>query len=136
MIVYEPNTDYNWLTMKYNWQQSDWPKFRYDPTAFQPDLYRYAEATGRLAGSFPHLSPEMQEQAILELMVAEAVKTSAIEGEFLERGDVMSSIRNNLNLNNPPVLVKDARAHGIAALMVDVRRSYAEPLTKKKFLAW
>ena len=66
--------------MKYNWQQVDWPNFRYDVTAFQSDLYRYAESTGRLAGSFPHFSPEMQEQATLELMVAEAVKTSAIEG--------------------------------------------------------
>jgi Fic family protein len=122
--------------MKYNWQQSDWPKFRYDLTASQSDLYQYAEVTGRLAGSFPHLSPEMQEQATLELMVAEAVKTSAIEGEFLEREDVMSSIRNNLNLNHPPVWVKDARAQGIAALMVEARRSYAEPLTEKKFFAW
>ena len=122
--------------MKYNWQQVDWPKFRFDATAFQDDLYRYAEATGRLAGSFPHLSPEMQEQATLELMVAEAVKTSAIEGELLERTDVMSSIRNNLNLNHPPVAVKDVRAHGIAALMVDVRRSYAEPLKEKTIFAW
>ncbi len=135
-IVYEPNTGYNRLTMKYNWQQSDWPQFRYDLTASQSDLYRYAEATGRVAGSFPHLPPEMQEQATLELMVAEGVKTSAIEGEFLEREDVMSSIRNNLNLNNPPVLLKDARAYGIAALMVDVRRSYTEPLTEEKFFSW
>ena len=42
--------------MKYNWQQSDWPHFHYNLTAFQPDLYRYAEATGRLSGSFPSSS--------------------------------------------------------------------------------
>ncbi len=128
--------EYDRLMMKYNWQQVDWPKFRYDVTAFQEDLYRYAEATGRFAGKFPHLSPEMQEQAELELMVAEAVKTSAIEGEFLERKDVMSSIRNNLNLNHPPIVVKDVRAHGIATLMVDVRRSYAETLTEKNLFSW
>src|SRR5690242_9799647 len=118
--------------MKYNWQLPDWPNFRYEAAALQPDLYRYAEETGRVAGSFPHLPPELQEQATLELMVAEAVKTSAIEGEFLEREDVMSSIRNNLNLNSPPVFVKDARAQGIAAMMVDVRHSWAEALTEEK----
>jgi len=122
--------------MRYNWQQSDWPNFRYDLGDFQPDLYRYAEATGRMAGSFPHLPPDLQEQATLELMVAEAIKTSAIEGEYLEREDVMSSIRNNLNLNNPPVLIKDARAHGIARMMVDVRRSYQETLTEEKLFEW
>jgi Fic family protein len=117
--------------MKYNWQLSDWPKFRYDSMGFQADLYRYAEATGRLAGSFPHLPPELQEQATLELMVAEAIKTSAIEGEFLEREDVMSSIRNNLNLNHPLVLVKDDRAQGIGWMMVDVRQSYKDALSEK-----
>jgi Fic family protein len=54
---------------------------------------------GRIAGAFPHLPAELQQQAILELMVAEAMKTSAIEGENLAREDVMSSIRNNLQLN-------------------------------------
>ncbi len=121
---------------RYNWQQPDWPNFRYDLKAFQPDLYRYAEATGRLAGSFPHLPPDLQEQATLELMVAEAIKTSAIEGEYLEREDVMSSIRNNLNLNNPPVIVKDARAQGIARMMIDVRRSFQEALTNDKLFDW
>ncbi len=122
--------------MKYNWQQPDWPNFRYDLSAFQPDLYRYAEATGRLAGSFPHLSPQLQEQATLELMVSEALKTSAIEGEYLERQDVISSIRNNLNLNNPAVFVKDLRAHGIAKMAVDVRHSFLEELSDAKLFEW
>lgn len=69
-------------------------------------------------------------------MVAEAIKTSAIEGEYLEREDVMSSIRNNLNLNNPPVPVKDARARGVARMMIDVRRSYQETLTEDKLFQW
>src|SRR6185312_16350581 len=122
--------------MKYNWQQSDWPNFRYDVKPFQAMLYRYAEATGRLAGTFPHLSPEMQEQATLELMVAEAIKTSAIEGEYLEREDVMSSIRNNLNLNRPLKTIKDGRAQGIAQLMIDVRQSFQKELNEKTLFQW
>lgn len=121
---------------RYNWQQADWPKFRYDVQVFQEVLYRYAEAMGRLAGTFPHLPPDMQEQTTLELMVSEAIKTSAIEGEYLEREDVMSSIRNNLNLNHPPIWVKDGRARGIAQMMVDVRQSFQEILNEETLFRW
>ena len=64
------------------------------------------------------------------------MKTSAIEGEYLEREDVMSSIRNNLNLNNPPVLNKDARTHGVARMMIDVRHSFLEPLSVDTLFTW
>lgn len=120
----------------YNWQLPDWANFRYDLKGFQSDLYRYVEATGRQAGTFPHLPPELQEEATLELMVAEAIKTSAIEGEYLGREDVMSSIRNNLNLNTPTVPVKDGRAQGIARMMVDVRQSFRKPLSEEMLFKW
>jgi Fic family protein len=122
--------------MKYNWQREDWPKFRYDSRVFQEDLYRYGEAIGRMAGEFPHLSAEQQQQATLEILVAEAIKTSAIEGEILNREDVMSSIRNNLKLNHPPVKVEDVRAQGISQLMVDVRQSFSQPMTEEKLFEW
>src|SRR5580658_9272389 len=69
-------------------------------------------------------------------MVAEAIKTSEIEGEYFSRQDVMSSIRNNLGLNKKPDNVKDKKALGVGKLMVDVRDSYSEPLTKEKLFSW
>jgi Fic family protein len=48
----------------------------------------------------------------------------------------MSSIRNNLKLNTPPVLVKDGRARGIARLMVDVRKTFREPLSRESLFEW
>ncbi|MCG8203519.1 DUF4172 domain-containing protein, partial [Tenacibaculum finnmarkense] len=41
------------------------------------------------------------------------IKTSEIEGEFLSRTDVMSSVRNNLNINTSHENVKDIKAKGI-----------------------
>ena len=48
----------------------------------------------------------------------------------------MSSIRNNLGLNKKPENVKDKKALGIGKLMVDVRNSYSETLTKDKLCSW
>ena len=54
-------------------------------------------------------------------MVAEAIKTWAIEGEYLSRKDVMLSIRKHLGMGGGPA--GDRRAQGAAALMIDVRDS-------------
>jgi Fic family protein len=76
------------------------------------------------------------QEAITQTLIAEAIKTSAIEGEFFSRQDVVSSIRNRLGLNVIQENVKDKKAQGAAELVVDVRNSYAEPLTEEKLFEW
>ncbi|UJH68612.1 DUF4172 domain-containing protein [Muricauda sp. SCSIO 65647] len=46
-------------------------------------------------------------------MVSEAIKTSEIEGEYLSRNDVMSSLRRNLGLKPELPLTEDKRAEGV-----------------------
>ena len=85
---------------------------------------------GHMSGILRGLPESTQTETVLDLMVSEAIKTSAIEGEVLSRVDVMSSIRNQLELNVPIEIVRDPRASGAAELMMDVRRSFAEALSK------
>jgi Fic family protein len=127
--------DYNRL-MTYNWQQPDWPEFQYDLTEVQDVLFSIAEKTGQVSGALKGLPDDIQTEAMIDWMVCEAIKTSEIEGEYLSRQDVMSSIRNNLGLNPSPERVHDGRAQGVADLMVDVRQTFAEPLTQEKLFAW
>ena len=122
--------------MAYNWQQDDWPDFRYDLSTVEEALLTFAEKTGRASGLLKGLTAETQTEAMIEMMVAEAVKTSEIEGEYISRKDVMSSIRNNLGLGLPAEPVTDKRAEGAAALMLDVRSSFAEPLTRETLFVW
>lgn len=122
--------------MSYNWQQPDWPHFRYDLAPIQDALFAIATTMGHMSGILKGLPEAMQTETVLGLMVSEAVMTSAIEGEILSRADVMSSIRNQLALNVPLESVCDARAIGAAELMMDVRRTFAEPLTQEKLFAW
>jgi Fic family protein len=82
------------------------------------------------------LPEDVQNETVIDLMVTEAIKTSEIEGEDLNRIDVASSIKKNLGLVPEKEQVRDKRAEGIAALMVDVQSSYAEKLTKTKLFSW
>lgn len=122
--------------MTYNWQQPDWPNFRYDLTAVEDLLFSFAEKTGHIAGLLQGLPEDIQQETILNLMVSEAVKTSEIEGELVQRSDVMSSIRNNLGLNYAHEEVRDRKAQGVGELMVAVRQGFAEPLTEVMLFDW
>jgi Fic family protein len=120
----------------YNWQQSDWPNFRYDLSGIHQTLISIAEKSGIIRGKLTHLSENLQTEAMISFMVEEAVKTSEIEGEFINRPDLRSSIKNKLGLNPEIVRVHDKRAKGLVELMFDVRNSFKQPLTKTKLFNW
>ena len=122
--------------MRYNWLQKDWPNFQYQTTDIEYSLFDFAQRTGRISGVLQGLSETEQTEAIINLMVSEAIKTSEIEGEYLSRNDVMSSIRRNLGLNPELPLTKDKRAEGVAELMLAVRNDFLKPLTSPMLFEW
>lgn len=76
--------------MKYNWQQADWPNFRYSTDEIEDLLYDYSQRAGKINGILEGLPEETKSEAIIELLVSEAIKTSEIEGEYLSRKGCLS----------------------------------------------
>jgi len=122
--------------MRYNWQQNDWPNFTYNLDGLEDELYEISECIGRASGMIQALPVALQNETLIELMVSEAIKTSEIEGEYLSRKDVMSSIRNNLGFNKTLEKVGDKRAQGVADLMIEVRNTFSAPMTKEMLFSW
>ncbi|MBT3480366.1 MAG: Fic family protein [Opitutales bacterium] len=122
--------------MEYNWQQADWPSFRFDFSRIEGALFAFADKAGQINGMLKGLPDAAQTEAILQIMIAEALKTSEIEGEYLSRQDVMSSMRNQLGLNNPLERIKDKASEGAAELMVAVRDAWDKPLDETMLLSW
>jgi len=122
--------------MTYNWQQKDWPNFRFETRRLESQIAEFAEKTGRISGMLAGLSPEAVLSAEIGFMVAEAVKSSEIEGEYLSRQDVMSSIQNQFDPSGPHTNVSDARATGIAQLIVQLRDTFREPLSAEQLFEW
>jgi len=102
----------------------------------QPLILEFAKETGEIDGIIQGLPNHLKQETLLQLMMSEALKTSEIEGEYISREDVLSSLRNNLGLNDMPIPVKDRRATGIAQLMTEVRKSFREPLTLNTLKTW
>ena len=122
--------------MRFNWQQSDWPDFRYDLSAVEADLLRFADQAGQVSGLLKGLPEGDRTEALVQLMITEAMKTSEIEGQYLSRPDVMSSIRHRLGLDAAPQPSPDPASAGAAELMVAVRETWDRPLDESTLFAW
>lgn len=84
--------------IKWNWQKDDWTKFIYDNKEIEKLERDYAKQSGFSLGIARHLSCEDQNDLIVELVSNEAIKTSEIEGEFLDRKSLQASIRREFGL--------------------------------------
>ena len=135
MVNYEPIKLYIWL-MNYNWQQKDWPNFQYEEDKIGVTPLGFGLASGQMEGILIGLPDEKKNEAIIDLLVSEAIKTSEIEGEFLSRQDVRSSVIKTLGLEQEPKQVRDQRAKGIAKLMVTIRKNYKQPLSEAVLFQW
>jgi Fic family protein len=122
--------------MVYNWQQADWPKFRYDLSGIEGELLVFADKAGQVSGLLRALPESARQAAVADVLIAEAIKTSEIEGEYLSRPDVASSVRNQLGLNAPSEPVRDLASAGAAELAVQVRESWDAPLTESLLFDW
>jgi Fic family protein len=121
---------------RYNWQQNDWPLFKFSLDNLEDELLSFSEKVGRVSGILEALPEETKQDIIVDIILAEAIKTSEIEGEYPSRKDVLSSIRKNLGLHYSPDQIKDKSAAGLGELMIDVRNTFKEPLTEEKLFAW
>jgi len=121
--------------MRWIWQQSDWPNFRYDKRALEERELQFRLNSERLAGSFDALPMASQKDAMIDLMLSEAIKTSAIEGEDLDRESVRLSL---LSLITSDTLSdnSDQKAAGAASLLVDVRKNWQTSLTHELLGKW
>ncbi len=121
--------------MVWNWQISGWPDFRYDEAALAPLEQRFLLSSGEILGAVHHVSPSERDQLRIDLLSDEAMKTSAIEGEMLDRRSVQSSLRRQLGLE-PDSYPNKPREQGVAEMMVDVYSTYAELLTHDTLFSW
>ncbi|MFC3679888.1 Fic family protein [Bacterioplanoides pacificum] len=122
--------------MNYIWQHKHWPNFSYDSGKLSSLAYQYAKQAAKLTGSLSQTDQDDSLAAQLDLMVDEAINTSLIEGENLNPASVRSSLQNYLNLTPTPINVADVKAEGMAALIVDVRKHFSQPLSKEMLFNW
>jgi Fic family protein len=120
----------------YNWQLEGWSQFQFDETLFDSSEKSFFINAGKIEGQMSHLSKVETEQSLVDLLVNEAIKSAAIEGEMISRIDLISSIKRHLGYDTPQHFIKDKRSEGFAKLLVTSRISFDEPLSAAMLFEW
>ncbi len=122
-------------SIPWNWQHPEWPSFRFDRSQLDPFEARFLQQSGVFAGSIRHISQEDKNQITVELISEEALNTSEIEGQILNRDSLQSSIRRNFGLSTDNRKIPPAES-GIAKVMVDLYQHFDVPLTDTVLSRW
>lgn len=121
--------------MTWNWQHKDWPRFRWNPAALEKLEQTFLRQAGMVSGCLKHMSEHEKTGLTVELISTEALKTSEIEGDILDRDSVQSSVRRNFGLDTDTRRIPPAE-RGIAEMMVDVYRTYKVPVDHEMLFNW
>jgi Fic family protein len=121
---------------RYIHKLSDWPKFHWDQDRLAGTLASVRHQQGRLVGRMEALGFALQQEATLEALTEETVKSSEIEGEKLDAAQVRSSIARRLGMDVAGVDVVDRRVEGVVDMMLDATRNFDQPLAAGRLFAW
>jgi Fic family protein len=123
-------TDQKWI-----WQHSKWPNFYYDINVIASDMID----ASRLIGALEVMCKSLNEHDLLEasekILSDDAIETSAIEGEMLQRSSVRSSIRKKLGLSHESYS-SDIKTDSLVSMILDTRGNAYDYLTEEILFKW
>ena len=117
-------------------EQPDWPKFRWDSVKLTPELSACRHRQGRLVGQMEALGFPLRQEAVLQTLTDDVVKSSEIEGERLDANQVRSSVARRLGMDVGGIVAADRNVEGLVEMMLDATRHYDQALTADRLFAW
>ena len=123
-------------SVKYIWKQADWPRWHYDAQRLITLLAKVHHAQGHLLGRMQNIGMELREQATLQVLTEEVLKTSEIEGEHLNRETVRSSVARRLGVDVGALAPADRHVEGVVEMVLDATGHFDQPLTEARLFGW
>src|SRR5260370_9286570 len=113
-----------------------WRRFQWHRQRLAELLAEVRHRQGRLIGHMEALGFSLRQEAVLQTLTADVLKTSEIEGERLDAEQVRSSIARRLGMDIAGLKPADPNVEGIVEMMFDATRNYQPPLTAERLFGW
>src|SRR5579863_7064066 len=124
------------LRLMYIHELHDWPRFQWNRQRLAELLAAVRHRQGRLIGHMEALGFKLRQEAVLETLTADVLKSSEIEGEHLDPEQVRSSIARRLGIDIGALKPADRNVEGVVDMMLDATRHYDQRLNAKRLFAW
>ena len=118
------------------YNNQNWPIFRWNSEKLLPLLSYVRNRQGKLIGKMGVLGFELRNEANLEILTLDIIKSTEIEGETLDREQVRSSIARRLGLEISGLVYSERNVDGIVDLMLDATKNYDKELNKERLFSW
>src|SRR5712671_6419312 len=113
---------------------SDWPGFTWSQDRIAEPLAAIRHNQGRLLGHMEALGFNLRQEATLQVLTKDVLKSSEIEGQRLDAEQVRSSIARRLGIDIGALKPAGRNVEGVVEMTLDATRHYAKPLTIERLL--
>lgn len=120
-----------YIHKKYNW-----PNFTWKSEDFMNLLSEARNLQGRLMGKMELLGFEVKDEALLNTLTLDVLKSAEIEGELLNPEQVRSSIAQRLGMEFAGITPSDRNVDGMVDMLIDATCNCNESLTKERLFDW
>jgi Fic family protein len=114
----------------------DWPSFHWDAAHLAAPLAATRHLQGRLIGQMEALGFKLKEEAVVLTLTEDVLKSSEIEGEKLDAGQVRSSVARRLGIDVGGLSPADRHVEGVVEMMLDATQHYDQALTRERLFDW
>ena len=122
--------------MTWIYADDHWPNFTWDSEKLAPKLADIRHRQGKLLGRMEALGFDLKQEATLNTLTADVIKSSAIEGELLSPDEVRSSIARRLGIDVAGPVPASRDVEGIVEMMLDATQRSKTPLTAARLFNW
>lgn len=120
----------------YIYQNTRWPQFEWEFERLFSLLAKVRHRQGKVVGKMGALGFGLKNQANLEMLTLDVLKSTEIEGELLNADQVRSSIARRLGLEISGLVPSDRNVDGVVDMMLDATSNYNRELNKDRLFAW
>ena len=117
-------------------QLPHWPRFTWKQEQVTPVLAEVRHRQGRLLGRMEGMGFRLQAEANLQTLTLDVLKSSEIEGELLDAGQVRSSIARRLGMDIAGLIPVDRHVEGVVEMMLYATQQYRQALSADRLFGW
>lgn len=121
---------------KYIYQYENWTDFTWNEIEVNILFGEVRNLQGKISGQMNVLGFSSKEEAALNTLTLDIVKSSEIEGEQLNYDQVRSSIARRLGINNAGLIPSNRNIEGVVDMTLDATQHYTDPLTNERLFGW
>ncbi|MEO5909964.1 MAG: Fic family protein [Pelobium sp.] len=117
-------------------QRNQWPQFLWDNDTLISIIGEVRNLQGKVLGKMEAIGFKLRDEASLEMLSKDVLKSSEIEGEIFELDEVRSSVARHLGMEISGLIPSDRNVDGMVEMILDATQNHTDELNEKRLFSW